>query len=304
VSVLLGVDAGASHTEAVAADATLEPLGRESGAAGALRPGAAPESARAILEVSRRALQAAGLGEAPDAAVVGAAGAGAPEQQHALAEALSGEWGSTRIRVVTDGEIALAAAFSSGPGILLAAGTGSIAFAQDPAGELRRVGGLGWRHGDEGSGYALASGALRAVGRAADGRDIQTGLAERLLQATGTDSIEELSQWARTADHTAVAALAANVLEAAEAGDLGARDLVREAAIDLAHHVAALLPAFAGESRVPLALSGGLIRAGSPVRELLVDIIRHDMPAIEISEAPVDPALGAVRMAAELLAGT
>lgn len=303
MSVLLGVDAGASHTEAVAADATLEPLGRESGAAGALRPGAARESARAILQVSRRALQAAGLGEAPDAAVVGAAGAGAPEEQHALAEALSREWTSARIRVVTDGEVALAAAFPAGPGILLTAGTGSIAFARDPAGDLKRVGGLGWRHGDEGSGYALASGALRAAGRAADGRDQQTELVERLLEATGTHSIEELSRWARAAEHTAVAALAPSVLEAAEAGDMGARDLVRQAAIDLAHHVAALLPAFTGESRVQLALSGGLIRAGSPVRELLVEIIRHDMPAVEISEAHVDPPLGAVRMAAELLEG-
>jgi hypothetical protein len=39
------------------------------------------------------------------------------------------------------------------------------------------------------------------------------------------------------------------------------------------------------------------------VRELLVEIIRHDMPVVEITEAPVDPALGAVRMAAELLEG-
>ena len=303
MSLLVGVDAGASHTEAVATDGTLHELGRASGTAGAMRPGAEQESARVILDVSSRAIAAAGVRGPPDAAVIGSAGAGAPEEQRALAEALSGEWASTKIRVVTDGEIALAAAFPSGPGILLAAGTGSIAFARNPAGELRRVGGLGWRHGDEGSGYALASGALRAVGRAGDGRAHQTGLAERLLEATGTHSIEELSQWARAAEHTAVAGLAPNVLEAAETGDLGARDLVQQAAIDLAHHVAALLPAFTGESRVPLALSGGLIRAGSPVRELLVEIIRHDMPAVEISEASVDPALGAVRLAAGLLEG-
>ncbi len=224
-----------------------------------------------------------------------------PSSVRALAAALSAEWKATIVQVVTDGEIALAAAFGKGPGILLAAGTGSIAFARNSTGELRRVGGLGWRHGDEGSSYALASGALRAVGRAADGRDIQTGLMERLLEATGTDSIEELSQWARTAEHTEVAALAPNVLDAAQAGDLSARDLVQQAAIDLALHVAALLPMFTGESRVPLALSGGLIQAGSPVRDLLVEIIRHDMPAVEIGEAAVDPAFGAVRMAAELL---
>jgi glucosamine kinase len=301
MSLLIGVDAGASHTEAVAADGDLNELGRESGAAGAVRPGAERESARVILDVSSRALRAAGAPGPPDAAVIGSAGAGHAEEQRALAAALSAEWKATIVQVVTDGEIALAAAFGKGPGILLAAGTGSIAFARNSTGELRRVGGLGWRHGDEGSSYALASGALRAVGRAADGRDIQTGLMERLLEATGTDSIEELSQWARTAEHTEVAALAPNVLDAAQAGDLSARDLVQQAAIDLALHVAALLPMFTGESRVPLALSGGLIQAGSPVRDLLVEIIRHDMPAVEIGEAAVDPAFGAVRMAAELL---
>src|SRR3989454_9289676 len=55
---------------------------------------------------------------------------------------------------------ALATAFGTGPGILVNAGTGSIAYARDPAGELHRAGGDGWQLGDEGGGYWLGGRAL------------------------------------------------------------------------------------------------------------------------------------------------
>src|SRR2546426_7691906 len=64
---------------------------------------------------------------------------------------------------------ALATAFGTGPGILVNAGTGSIAYARDPAGELHRAGGDGWQLGDEGGGYLLGRGALDVPARPADG---------------------------------------------------------------------------------------------------------------------------------------
>jgi N-acetylglucosamine kinase-like BadF-type ATPase len=306
MSGIVGVDAGASHTEAAAAPsgqpAGEQPTGRAVGGGGAVRLGGVETAAQAITDTVSRALAEAGLNPAPIAVVVGAAGAGRDEAERALLAALQESWGADAlVRVVTDGEIALEAAFPGRPGILLAAGTGSIAYAREPDGRLERVGGLGWRVGDEGSGFALARAALRAVARAADRRGPHTDLAQRLTRAVGVDSVAQLAGMMHASSHTDLAALAPAVCEAALAGDAVARGLVREAALDLAQHVAALLPLFTGAPKVAVALTGGLIQPGSPVRDQLVDLLLQDMPAVELHEERVDPPLGALRMARQLL---
>ena len=55
-------------------------------------------------------------------------------------------------------------------GVALISGTGSFAFGRNAGGDTARVGGWGFRFGDEGSGYALAVAGLRAACRWADGR--------------------------------------------------------------------------------------------------------------------------------------
>ncbi|UPT72898.1 MAG: hypothetical protein M0D55_13395 [Elusimicrobiota bacterium] len=62
---------------------------------------------------------------------------------------------AARPLVVPDFQIAHAAAFGKGPGVLLVASTGSIAYARGTKGAARRAGGLGPLLGDEGSGFWL-----------------------------------------------------------------------------------------------------------------------------------------------------
>lgn len=300
--MLVGVDAGASHTEAVVADESLRSLGRWTGTPGAVQPGRAAVAALAIADAVRGALEAAGLAGAPDAVVVGAAGAGSTEIREELTAALVGALGERpAVGVTTDAAIALEAAFGDGPGIVLVAGSGSIAYARDAAGNAWRAGGLGRQVGDEGSGYALARAALAAVGQAADGRGPDTDLAARLMQLTGSDSVATLLGWARQATAPEVAALAQAVCDAAAGGDEVARGLVGQAARDLALHVAALVPRFPEGATVHVALSGGLMRRGSPVRAALAELLRRDAPRVELLEQEVDPPLGALRMAARLV---
>src|SRR5256885_377154 len=71
---------------------------------------------------------------------------------------------------MADGEVALSTAFADGAGIIVSAGTGSIAYARDPAGQLHRAGGYGWQLGDEGGGDWLGRRALGVPARAQDGR--------------------------------------------------------------------------------------------------------------------------------------
>lgn len=68
---------------------------------------------------------------------------------------------AARVTVVPDFEIAHRAAFGAGPGVLLVASTGSIAYARGADGKSRRAGGLGPLLGDEGSGFWLGKTASR-----------------------------------------------------------------------------------------------------------------------------------------------
>ena len=86
------------------------------------------------------------------------------------------------MRVTTDIEIALTAAFGDGPGIVVVAGTGSVVLGRDPEGRMLRRGGYGWQMGDEGSGYAIGRAALGAVSRAHDGRSPETAITPVLME--------------------------------------------------------------------------------------------------------------------------
>src|SRR5437899_3312839 len=162
--MLIGIDAGGSRTTAVAADGSGAVLARAEAGPGAVRPGRASVAAAAVFAAARDALQRARVPAPAAAMVVGAAGVGHPAERDALQAALEGCGLSARLAVTTDAEIALAGAFDQGPGIVILAGTGSVAWARLPDGTTARSGGLGPVLGDRGSGHDPGREALPTVG--------------------------------------------------------------------------------------------------------------------------------------------
>src|SRR5271156_6817468 len=85
------------------------------------------------------------------------------------------------VRVTTDLEIAREAAFGSGEGVILLAGTGSAAFGRDASGRTARAGGRGPWFSDEGSAFDIGRRAFRAVTLAEEHRGPATELSKRIL---------------------------------------------------------------------------------------------------------------------------
>ncbi|HEU4698216.1 MAG TPA: BadF/BadG/BcrA/BcrD ATPase family protein [Gemmatimonadales bacterium] len=292
--LFIGVDVGGTKTVAAVGDATAE-LGRADGPGAAVRPGRALVSAGTITEVARRALAAAGAMHAA-AMVVGAAGAGREPERTDLREALRAEGLAERLVVTTDIEIALAAAFGPGPGIVVSAGTGSIAVGRDSRGALHRIGGYGWQMGDEGSGYAIGRAALGAVGRAADGRSAPTALQERVLAATRSADLDALVRWAASAGPAEVASLAPHVLAVAAEGDIVARGIADYAARELSQLAKQLLPALDADRPVPVAVTGGLLAPARLLYGTVLEKLREDSD-LAVRDQPIDAAAGALAMA-------
>jgi N-acetylglucosamine kinase-like BadF-type ATPase len=300
VRTLIGVDAGASHTTAAVANEHGTVFVRSDGAPGAMRPGEAAAAAARILETCGDALKKAEREVRGDVLVVGAAGVGREEERLALQAALEDTDLAPRVAVTVDGAIALQAAFGDAPGIVLLAGTGSIAWARLPGGSTTRIGGLGAVMGDQGSGHDLARQALRAAGLAIEGRGRRTLLAARLLKRLHLPGLPELVRWAAAADAAAVAALAPEALAAAEEGDAVASALVDAGADDLASHVRALAERFPRDAEVGVALGGSLLSRNDDYRKRVVARIVADVPSARIRAEPVDPVLGAVQLARAL----
>src|SRR5919107_4571282 len=293
--VLIGADVGGTKTAvAVSRDGNI--VGRANGSGAALRPERVLASAATIADTIRQALSSAGL-LLGDTLVVGAAGAGREAERDELRKALRGENVASSVVVTTDIEIALAAAFADGPGIVVSAGTGSVAVGRDRNGRRHRIGGYGWQMGDEGSGYAIGRASLGAVSRARDGRSPPTALSDRILQATRSADFDALVRWAAGASPAEVAALAPHVLAVAAGGDTLAKGIAEYAARELSQLAICLLPKMELTPPVPVAVTGGLLVPDQPLRRALLAKLREES-AFQPTDTPVDAVAGALQLAA------
>jgi N-acetylglucosamine kinase-like BadF-type ATPase len=292
--ILIGADVGGTKTAAGVSDGE-RIMARADGPGAAVRPGRALASAAVIAEVVRQALAGAGH-LTGDVLYVGAAGAGREPELDELRKALRAENLATKVVVATDIEIALTAAFDEEPGIVVSAGTGSVAVGRDRAGKRHRIGGYGWQMGDEGSGYAVGRAALGAVSRAADGRSPRTALSERTLSVTRSEDFDALVRWAAGASPAEVAALAPHVLDVAARGDPLAQGIADYAARELSQLAICLLPMMDVEPPVGVAITGGLLSSDGPLRRSVLQRLQEE-PGLTPAETEVDAVLGAVRLA-------
>jgi N-acetylglucosamine kinase-like BadF-type ATPase len=283
--IVLGADVGGTSARVALYDDDNE-RARVEGSGRPMRSGQGAELASLLATLARPLLLRSGHLRA-DTLVVGAAGAGRENERRELHDALNAERLAWRVLVTTDAELARAAAFAGAPGVLLIAGTGSIAVARDAAGNPRRVGGLGWRMGDQGSAYWLAARALEAVGAMHDGLGQVTHLAESLCTAAQVAGIGALVRWSTTATPAEVASLGPAVLAAADAGDSVATAL-REAAVE----ALAQLANAAGGGTLPVAMSGGLLAPGRPLHQR-VAVALETKYQLTVLRRAVDPCRGA-----------
>ena len=291
MTFFVGVDGGGTSTRAVVLGADGRELGRAKDR-GAVATSAAPQdAAAAVAGVVRAAQREAGVDGRAAVLWAGLAGAGQEVARAGVAKSLEASSLANLVVVGTDVEAAFHDAFERGPGVLLIAGTGSIAWARGEDGRIRRVGGWGRQLGDEGSGYAIGMGGLRTVMRAFDGRDASTSLTDALTTAVGVPGPEALVQWIETAGKGEVATLAPHVVEAADTGDASARRITDAAVGELLDHVRAAAPSKEGA----VVLWGGLVADGGPLESRMREALGQ--AGYAVSERRLDPVRGAARLA-------
>lgn len=255
----LGIDGGQSSTTALIGDESGCILGE--GRAGPCNHASAGEGRRkfqaAIRESVREASAAAGVRD-PVFASACLGLSGGPDDKEALSRELIR---AERYLITHDAHIALAGATGGKPGIIVIAGTGSIAFGRNADGATARAGGWGYIFGDEGSAFDLIRQAMRAVLRNEEGWGPPTGLRATLLGASGARDGNQLLHWLYTDEYPRdrVAGWARLVDQAARSGDAVAGEIVRAAAQAVATLAAAVRrQIFQSGEEVDIRYSGGV----------------------------------------------
>jgi N-acetylglucosamine kinase-like BadF-type ATPase len=224
----------------------------------------------------------------------GMAGGARPEIsgkiQHIVGEICGGQ-----IQIVGDMIIALEAAFSGGPGVVVIAGTGALAFGRNAHGQTWRAGGWGFAISDEGSGHWIGRTAIRFALRARD-EGHNTELLAEIMRAFQVREFEDLVRSAN-APGADFAAISPAVLRLAEKDDFArgvlafaGRELAEQADIVIRH-------IWDPDQHVPVAVVGGVFRNSALLREFFYNDLRALWPAINPVPGQIEPVLGALYLA-------
>ncbi len=295
---MLGIDAGGSKTVAWLADGRGHVVGEGRRGGANLHNAGELGTEKVLYEV----IQAAVGAEMPwpEVVCVGMAGMDRADDREVVSATLRRLGFRGQVLAVNDALIALVAGADEDPGVVVVAGTGSIAYGVGPTGIAARAGGWGEVYGDEGSGFWVGKLALAAVVRASDRRGPQTALTPLVLRHAGTERIDGLvaQVYARPDRRQAIAAMAGLVARADADGDAVAREILSAAADELVLAARSVVEQLAmrGE-RFRVVLSGGLFKMAPTVASMVAQRIAEIAPRAVTGVLTDEPALGAVRLA-------
>jgi len=298
----IGIDGGGTKTDCVVLDSQGAVIGEgRGGPANPLRSGY-DAAFRSITEAAAEALKNSHLHTGDVKAVcAGLAGAGQRSVVRRMLVFLTHEFPRAVAQVTTDGEIALETVAGSGPGIVLIAGTGSVAFGRNAAGETARSGGYGPWIGDEGSAFEIGRRAVAAVARTRDLDAPVTLLAEMIPSALACSDWDELMQRISKNPDDVFPKLFPVVAEAANLEDSAAKEILFTAAIGLGNLAMVVVRRLGmKDQEFPLVKCGGVFGRSRMLDGLLDSVLVSGALRAKISHLGISPAIGAARMAARL----
>jgi N-acetylglucosamine kinase-like BadF-type ATPase len=236
------------------------------------------------------------------AATLGLAGVRRRDIRERVRESFVEKFRVSRTVVTTDAEIALYGTTLGLPGVVVIAGTGSIAIGINEKGEKFIAGGWGPVAGDEGGGRGIAGEALHSVAKASDGRGPATKLSERAAEYFRASNVENLigAIYAPRMDNSRIAGFAREVVETAKEGDTIAVEILRDAGRELGTAAVAVLKKLSLErSKVPIGCVGSIFSAGKLLTDPMSEIITKAAPMAYLTDPQMPPSHAAALMASQ-----
>ena len=296
----LGVDTGATKSEALIADARGRVLGY-----GRSGPGnwetVGWQGTRAVLqEIIGRAVRETGIAiEAITASGLGLAGYDWPED-HEPHMALLRDIGLTGpVTLVNDAVLGLIAGAQAGWGVVIAAGTSCNCYGRDAAGRYGRMTGDS-RFGEYAGAGELMEYALQAVARAWSKRGPQTALSAAFVHAVGAEDVGDLLAGLVRGRYTLNAGHVILVFQTAAAGDPVAVEAVEWAGRQLGELAMGVIRQLAlADQSFEVVLAGSFFRGSARLEACIAGVLAAGAPGARIRRLSVPPVTGGVLLAME-----
>jgi N-acetylglucosamine kinase-like BadF-type ATPase len=299
MNCVLGFDGGGTKTDCVALSETGVLLARGRGPASNPTRIGFPAAISAVAVAADSTLRSIAPAAKIVAICAALAGAGQSQNRDQLASLLSAQFPSSIVDVRTDLDLALSA-LPLGPGIALVIGTGSAAIGRDAAGNIKREGGWGPAGSDEGSAFDVGKTATLACRN--DISPAASELSRQIFRHLGAKSWYEVDARSAIASDSVYPKVFPVVAAAADAGNVLAQSILRNAARQLAELADRLAPALGlSEMKFPIGKTGGTVGRSRFLDATLDAEIKSRLPNASIMILEFDPAETAARIALRLL---
>ncbi|OPJ62995.1 N-acetylglucosamine kinase [Clostridium chromiireducens] len=196
--------------------------------------------------------------------------------------------------VMHDSEIALKAMLKGKDGILVIAGTGSVAFGVNNN-LTARCGGWGNLLGDEGSGYKIAIDAIKRMIFEEENDLSPSELSREIMNELQISSVDEITRFVYSSTKDKIASLAEIVARLGESGNEIAYEILTNEGIELAKTVSNVYKKL-GFKSCSIALVGGVIKKAKVVRKAFEDYIKEKIVVEEFVDEEISPTIGAYYM--------
>lgn len=192
---------------------------------------------------------------------------------------------------------ALYGSLSGKDGIVLIAGTGSVAFGKYQ-GKYFRSGGYCYQEGDGGSSYALGRAALSYLARVLDKRKEGGLFADDLIKATACHTYASLVQYFLQADRTKIAQLAKVVTK--NERDIHAKKIIEDGVQEVVEMIKAVYQTLQFDGLCLFSMIGSLGNADTLYKKKLLEEVRKIHPLIRYIPFEHEASYGAALKAKEL----
>ncbi len=293
---ILGIDGGGTKTIAVVADLHGNILGMGLSSGSNYHAVGLENAIKAIKDSSKQAISNANVSTIKSACF-GLAGAGRISDHKILFSKLENLIIANKILLKHDAYIALAGATICQPGVIIIAGTGSMAFGMNHLGKEERSNGWGYLLGDEGSAYYIGRKALSYACKAFDGRGKKTALLEAIIDHFVLDDFNQIVKkvYSKRTSAQDIANLAPIVSQQASQGDKIALDIMNDSAFELALSVKSVIKKLDMDNeRVLVATAGSVFKSGEVLLGNFRQYLNSDYPLVEIIYPNFEPVIGAL----------
>ena len=283
----IGVDAGGTHSTAIAYDLNGKELGRAEGGPGQINAdyeGGINNIADTVIELREK------IDGDCMRVLVGIAGLSVVGNAPEVAATISSRINNLPTRAITDSLLALYSGLEGEDGALVIAGTGSV-FNGLQDGHLIAVGGYGNILGDEGSGYAIAKSAMQSALLSWDKRE-DNALIPMFTKFFNVEHMDECNAKFYKMANSEVAGMAVHVAKLADQGDPDASAVIKEQAHLLARDIIIGLDRYEDPKPMKIALTGSVLANNEMLRNLMEDEVKSKYPKAEFSVSNGENARG------------